>query len=106
MSIITVTDNTTFTVNFLDIYREIVKTFLINKILEFPNSGHNTEKQNQFDVLFITPTNLASNFYKTDFFITSLIVDGVQVKGKQDLDGLQYTDITSVDEQIYFNFED
>jgi len=46
MSIITVTDNTTFTVNFLDIYREIVKTFLINKILEFPNSGHNTEKQN------------------------------------------------------------
>jgi len=54
----------------------------------------------------LTPTNLASNFYKTDFFITSVIVNGLQIRGTQDIDGSVYTDITSVDDQLHFTFED
>lgn len=106
MAIVTSKDTTSFEVDFLSMYNDLIKSFLIDKILEFPNSGYNEEKENQFDVLFLTPTNLASNFYKTDFFITSVIVNGLQIRGTQDIDGSVYTDITSVDDQLHFTFED
>lgn len=106
MAIITIKDTTTFEVDFLSMYQELLRSFIISKILEYPVSAYNEEKQHQFDVLFVTPTNLASDYYKTDFFISSIIIDGLQINGKQDLDGSVYTDITSVDDQIYFTFED
>jgi hypothetical protein len=46
MAIVTSKDTTSFEVDFLSMYNDLIKSFLIDKILEFPNSGYNEEKEN------------------------------------------------------------
>lgn len=102
---ITKLDDTHFEVNFIDLYRTMIKSFIYDKLKNYLIDDMNAVQSHEFDTLFLTPSNLASDFYKTSFFISTLIIDGVQVKEKQDIDNTSWTDITSED-QIYFNFED
>lgn len=99
-------DDTKFEINFLDLYRTMIKSFLITEVLKYTPGDVNQLKEHQFDVLFLTPSNMASDFYKTDFFVTTMVIDGVQAKTKQDVENIEWTDITDIESQIFFKFED
>lgn len=83
---ITKIDDTHFEVNFIELYRTMIKDFIYNKLKNYFIDDMNEIQSHEFDALFLTPSNLASDFYKTNFFISTLILDGVQVKEKQDID--------------------
>lgn len=99
-------DDTRFEVNFLDLYRTLLKSFIVNKVTNYMIGDVNQLKEHWFDVLFLTPSNLASDFYATDFFITTMVIDGVNAKTKQDVENMAQTDVTDTETQVYFNFED
>lgn len=103
---ITKLDNTRFEIDLLTLYRNTLKSFILTKLMNYNPSDYNQTKEHQFDVLFLTPSNMASDFFKTDFFISSMIVDGIQMKEKNDVLGTEYSDVTSVDDQIHFTFEE
>lgn len=96
-------DDTHFEVNFLDMYKTYIKSFLMTKITGYLMGDVNELKEHWFDVLFLTPSNMASDFYKTDFFVTTMVIDGVQSNTKQDIEGTAWTDVTDVETQVYFN---
>lgn len=103
---ITRVDSSIFEVDLLDIYRTLLKNYLMSILLGYSTADFNQTKRHNFDILFLTPANMASDFYKTDFFISTTIVDGIQMREKQDVIGAEYTDVTNVDDQVYFTFED
>ena len=99
-------DSTLFSVDLLDVYRTLLKSYMLSLLMNYSPADFNQEKQHWFDILFLTPSNMASDFYKTDFFISTIIVDGIQMKEKNDILNSTYTDVTNIDDQVYFTFEE
>lgn len=99
-------DNTRFEVNFIDLHDQMLRSHVIGLIEDYLMSDVNTDKTHTFDVLFLTPSNMASDQYISDLSILSKVISGAKIKSVEDGDESRYNDITSVDDQAYFNFTD
>lgn len=99
-------DTTLFEVDLLEVYRTLLKSYILGLLVNYSQADMNQTKKHPFDILFLTPSNMASYFYKTDFFISTTIVDGIQMQEKSDFLNSEYTDVTNVDDQVHFTFEE
>jgi len=95
-------DNTHFVCDLYELYKTDISAYVLQKVKDLAVFNNTTETKFHFDLLFLTPSNLVSDYYKTNINILADIIDGISMVDKHTLTNTYLTDVTSAD-QVYMN---